>query len=345
MGMEESLIVGTSIIDMYCKCGRMELARTVFNHMKEKNIKTWTAMVAGYGMHGRAREALEIFYSMIRAGVRPNYITFVSVLAACSHAGLVKEGRHWFNSMTNEFHIQPGIEHYGCMVDLLGRAGNLKEAYDLVNGMNAVKPDFVIWGSLLGACRIHKNVELGEICAKKLFELEPNNCGYYSLLSNIYADAERWEDVEKIRVIMKNRGLAKPPGFSIVDLRGKVHVFLVGDKEHPQHQKIYEYLEELTMKLQEIGYVPNMASVYHDVDKEEKEMILRVHSEKLAVAFGIMNSVPGSTIQVIKNLRVCGDCHTMIKMISKAVNREIVVRDSKRFHHFKDGLCSCGDYW
>ncbi|GAV59525.1 PPR domain-containing protein/PPR_2 domain-containing protein/DYW_deaminase domain-containing protein [Cephalotus follicularis] len=343
MGLEENVIVGTSIIDMYCKCGRVEMARKAFDGMKDKNVRSWTAMIAGYGMHGQAREALEVFYKMIRTGVRPNYITFVSVLALCGHAGLLQEACHWFNAMNCEYNIEPGIEHYGCMVDLLGRSGHLIEAYNLIRGMK-VKTDFIIWGSLLGACRIHKNVELGEISARKLFELDPNNCGYYVLLSSIYADAGRWEDVKGLRILMENRGLVKPPGFSLVELKGKVHVFFVGDSEHPQHDKIYEYLQELNVKLQEAGYVPNMTSILHDVEEEEKEMTLRVHSEKLAVAFGIMNSVPSTTIQVIKNLRVCGDCHAYIKLISKIVDRQIVVRDSKRFHHFRDGLCSCGDY-
>ncbi|CAJ2672326.1 unnamed protein product [Trifolium pratense] len=344
MELEDNVIVGTSIVDMYCKCGRVEMARKAFDRMKKKNVKSWTAMIAGYGMHGRAKEAMEIFYEMIRSGTKPNYITFVSVLAACSHAGLLKEGWNWFNRMKCEYNVEPGIEHYSCMVDLLGRAGYLKEAYGLIQEMK-VKPDFIVWGSLLGACRVHKNVELGEISAKKLFELDPSNCGYYVLLSNIYADAGRWDDVERMRILMKNHGLLKTPGYSIVEHKGRIHVFLVGDKEHPQHEKIYEYLDELNVKLQELGYMPNVTSVLHDVDEEEKEMVLRVHSEKLAVAFGIMNSVPGSVIQIIKNLRICGDCHIAIKLISKIVNREIVIRDSKRFHHFKDGLCSCGDYW
>lgn len=344
MDLEDSVVVGTSIVDMYCKCGRVEMARKAFDRMNMKNVKSWTAMVAGYGMHGRAKEAMEVFYEMIRSGDKPNYITFVSVLAACSHAGLLKEGRHWFNRMKSEFNVEPGIEHYSCMVDLLGRAGYLNEAYRLILEMK-VKPDFIIWGSLLGACRIHKNVELGEISARKLFQLDPSSCGYYVLLSNIYADAGRWDEVERMRILMKSRGLLKTPGYSIVELKGRVHVFLVGDKEHPQHEKIYEYLDKLNVKLQALGYMPNLTSVLHDVDEEEKGMVLRVHSEKLAVCFGIMNSVPGSVIHIIKNLRICGDCHIAIKFISKAVNREIVVRDSKRFHHFKDGMCSCGDYW
>lgn len=343
MGLEENVFVGTSLIDMYSKCGRVEMARKAFDHMKEKNVKSWTAMIAGYGMQGQATEALEVLYEMISVGIKPNYITFVSILTACSHAGLVKEGWHWFNSMNHEFGVEPGVEHYACMVDLLGHTGHLSEAYDLIKGMKAT-PDSVVWGSLLGACRIHKNVELGEISARKLFELDPSNYGYYVLLLNIYADAGMWGDVERMRILMKNGGMVKPPGFSLVELKGKVHIFLVGDRKHPEQEKIYEYLEKLTTKLQEFGYIPNMTSVLHDINEEEKEMTLRVHSEKLAVAFGILYSAPGTTIQVIKNLRVCGDCHTVIKLISKIVNREIVVRDSKRFHHFRKGLCSCGDF-
>ncbi|XP_072970144.1 pentatricopeptide repeat-containing protein At3g26782, mitochondrial [Typha angustifolia] len=344
MGLEENVYVGTSVVDMYCKSGRVEMARKAFNRMKEKNILSWSSMVAGYGMHGRGPEALEVFDEMRRARVRPNYITFVSVLAACSHAGLLNEGRHWFNAMKKEFDINPGVEHYGCMVDLLGRAGCLDEAYDLIKEMK-IKPDSIVWGSLLSACRIHKNVVLGEISAKKLFELDPKNCGYYVLLSNIYADAGRWNDVERMRVLIKKRGMVKPPGYSLVELKGKIHVFLVGDRKHPQHKEIYSYLEKLSIRMQEAGYVPDTGSVLHDVDEEEKETVLRVHSEKLAVSFAIINSIPGTPIHVIKNLRVCGDCHSAFKLIAKLVDREIVVRDSHRFHHFKDGFCSCGDYW
>ena len=344
MGLEDDVVVGTSIIDMYCKCGRVEAARKVFDRMRKKNVRTWTAMIAGYGMHGHAVKALELFPVMISSGVRPNYITFVSVLAACSHAGLHVEGWRWFNSMKGRVGVEPGLEHYGCMVDLLGRAGYLQKAYDLVLTMK-MKPDSVIWSSLLAACRIHKNVELAEISVARLFELDSSNCGYYMLLSHIYADAGRWKDVERVRTVMKKRGLVKPPGFSLLELNGEVHVFLIGDEEHPKREEIYEFLEELNVKLLEAGYVSNTASVCHDVDEEEKEMTLRVHSEKLAVAFGIMSTVPGATVSVVKNLRVCSDCHDVIKLISKIVDREFVVRDAKRFHHFKNGVCSCGDYW
>ncbi|KAK4390750.1 Pentatricopeptide repeat-containing protein, mitochondrial [Sesamum angolense] len=297
MNLESNVVVGTSVIDMYCKCGRVNSARRSFDRMNEKNVKSWSAMIAGYGMHGKAREALEILSDMIQAGIKPNSITFVSVLSACCHAGLVDQGWHWFCAMQHRFNIEPTVEHYGCMIDLLGRAGFLRKAYNLIEEMR-MRPDFVIWCSLLASCRIHKNVELGEISARKLFELDPNNSGYYTLLSNIYAEAGS------------------------------------GKMQHPQHEKIYDYLEQLSVKLQEAGYVPRVASVLHDVDEEEKEMVLQIHSEKLAVVFGIMNSTPGTTIQVIKNLRTCEDCHTTIKLMSKITDHEIVIRDPKRFHHF-----------
>ncbi|XP_039123154.1 pentatricopeptide repeat-containing protein At3g26782, mitochondrial [Dioscorea cayenensis subsp. rotundata] len=344
MCLEEDVYVGTSIVDMYCKCGRVEMARKAFNRMKDKNIKSWSAMVAGYGMHGRGEEALEVFDEMRKSGPKPNHITFVSVLAACSHAGLLGKGRHWFTAMQEEYGIKPEVEHYGCMVDLLARAGCIEEAYDLIKAMR-VKPDFMVWGALLSACRVHKNVKLAEISAKKLFELDPKNCGYYVLLSNVYADAGMWRDVEKMRVLMKQRKMIKTPGYSSVELKGRIHVFLIGDRRHLKHEEIYDYLDKLTVRMQEAGYVPDTGSVLHDVDEEEKETALRVHSEKLAVAFAILSTAPGTTIQIIKNLRVCSDCHSAIKLIAKLVDRQIVVRDSHRFHHFRNGSCSCNDYW
>ncbi|XP_057768912.1 pentatricopeptide repeat-containing protein At3g26782, mitochondrial [Salvia miltiorrhiza] len=344
MSLENDVFVGTSIINMYCKCGRVSAARRAFDRMNVRNVKTWSAMIAGYGMHGQAREALEILSEMIRRGVKPNNISFVSVLSACCHAGLVDEGWHWFCTMQHRFKIEPTVEHYGCMVDLLGRAGFLEKAYGLVQEMK-VRPDLVIWCSLLASGRIHRNVEIGEISARKLFELDPNNSGYYTLLSNIYADAGRWDDVKRIRIDMRKHGVAKSPGYSIIELKGRVNIFLVGDRQHPEHEKIYAYLKEITTKLQEIGYVPSVGSVLHDVDEEEKEFALQIHSEKLAVVFGIMSSVPGTTILITKNIRTCEDCHMMFKLITKIKDHDIVMRDPKRFHHFSKGACSCGDYW
>eukprot|EP01018_Ginkgo_biloba_P011239 Gb_08863 [translate_table: standard] len=343
-GFESDVIVGTALIDMYSKCGSIKIARQLFDKMFKRNVVSWTAMIAGYAMHGLAENALALFRQMQLQGMKPDHITFTHVLCACTHAGLVNEGWHYFNCMSQDYCITPRVDHYACMVDLLGRAGCLDEAEDFIKKM-PLEPNAGVWGAMLGACRIHCNIELGERAAERLFEVEPENPGNYVLLSNIYAAAGRWDDAAKVRTMMKGRGLKKAPGCSLIELNNKVHSFLVGDRLHPQSEKIYEMLENLTRQMKDAGYVPDMNFVLHDVEEEVKEHMLNSHSEKLAIAFGLINTSPGTPIQITKNLRVCGDCHSATKFISKIVRREIIVRDSNRFHHFSDGLCSCRDYW
>eukprot|EP01018_Ginkgo_biloba_P009787 Gb_07730 [translate_table: standard] len=342
--IQRNVFVGNALVDMYAKCGSIENARNVFDKMPERNFISWNAMIGGYAMHGCGKEALQLFEQMQHSGMNPNHVTFVSVLSACCHAGLVDDGWQYFNSMSRDYHVTPAVEHYGCMVDLLGRAGHLDEAEDLINKM-PMKPNDVVWGSLLGACRIQANVEMGERVAKRLFELDPTNSAHYALLANIYASTGRWEDKEKVRKLMKDKSIIKTPGYSWIEINRKVHTFLVGDRSHPQSQKIYAKLEGLSRQMKRAGYVPDTNFVLHDVEEEQKERILYYHSEKLAIAFGFINTSPGTSIRIVKNIRVCGDCHSAIKFICKIVAREIIVRDANRFHHFKDGQCSCGDYW
>jgi hypothetical protein len=230
------------------------------------------------------------------------------------------------------------------MVNLLGRAGQLNEALHFIKKM-PIKPDTTVWGSLLGACRIHTNVKLAESVAECLFGLEPENSSHYVLLSNIYSAAGRWDDIEKVRKMMEDRKVKKTPGCSWIEVRNQVYGFLTGDKSHPHTQKINAELERLSGQMKEAGYIPDSNFVMHDVEEEQKEHVLSHHSEKLAIAFGMINTSYGTTIRIIKNLRVCGDCHSAIKLISKIAEREIIVRDTNRFHHFKNGWCSCGDYW
>jgi hypothetical protein len=230
------------------------------------------------------------------------------------------------------------------MADLLGRAGCLDEAYSFIKKM-PLEPSADVWGALLGACRTYNNIELGENVADILFKLKPEDTGYYILLSNIYAAANRWDDVAKVRAVIKDRGLKKRPGCSWIEVRDRVHEFFVADRSHPQFKEISTMLASLDREMKESGYMPDTAFVLHDVEEEEKEQILCGHSEKLAIAFGLVSTCPGTSIRITKNLRVCGDCHTATKFISKITEREIIVRDMNRFHHFKDGLCSCGDYW
>eukprot|EP01018_Ginkgo_biloba_P030295 Gb_23124 [translate_table: standard] len=343
-GFESDISVMNALIDMYAKCGNIDLARHLFDKMTTRDVISWNVMIAGYGIHGHSEDALALFMQLQQTGTKPDHITFICVLSACSHAGLVHEGWKYFDCMNQDYLIKPMVEHYVCMVDLLGRAGNLNEALELIERM-PFEPVAGVWGALLGACRIHCNVELGEHVAQCLLDLEPNDTGNYILLSNIYASAGRWDGVVKVRSMLKDRGLKKSPGCSWIEIKNRVHAFLGGDRSHPQSEEIYAMLERLIGQMKKEGYVPDTSFVLHDVEEEEKEYILCTHSEKLAIAFGIIETSPGTSIQITKNLRVCGDCHTAIKFISKIVRREILLRDLNRFHRFKDGLCSCGDYW
>lgn len=259
------------------------------------------------------------------------------------HAGLVDEGWQNFDCMRTKYSIEPGMEHYACMVDLLGRAGLLDEAEAFIKEM-PLEPDASVYGTLLGACRIHYNVDLGVRVAERLFDMAPVS-GFYVLLSNIYAAASRWDDVAKVRAVMKERGLRKTPGRSFIEIDNEIHAFLVGDRLHPECEKIYAMLETLARQIEAIGYVPDTNFVLLNVEEEVKEDMLYSHSERLAIAFGLMKTSPGTTIRITKNLRVCDDCHIATKFIAKIVKREFIVRDASRFHHFKDGVCSCGDYW
>ncbi|KAK4388469.1 Pentatricopeptide repeat-containing protein, chloroplastic [Sesamum angolense] len=387
-----------AMVDMYAKCGDLNMARSLFNSIREKDLVSWNVMIGGYTHMNEYKDALEIFRLMQLNDVEPNDVTFLNVIPACAHLGaldlgkwmhmyiekhyqdfpnemlwtslinmyakcgnieaakqifhslqtkslgLVDLGHECFNSMIRDFNISPQLQHYGCMVDLLARSGLFDEAVALVERMG-VEPDGAIWGSILGACRIHKNLELGEYAARKLFELEPDNPGAFVLLSNIYAGAGKWDEVAKIRTLLNDKGMKKVPGSTSIEVDSIVHEFLVSDRTHPKSNEIYEMLEEVDRLLEMAGHVPDTSEVYYDVDEEWKEGVLCQHSEKLAIAFGLISTKPGTTLRIVKNLRVCGNCHSATKIISKIFKREIIARDRSRFHHFKDGNCSCMDYW
>ncbi|KAK4780642.1 hypothetical protein SAY87_016748 [Trapa incisa] len=343
--MNERLLA--SLIDMYAKCGELEFAFKVFQSacgLKTK-VWPWNAMIGGFAMHGKSEEAIELFRQLEIKKVSPNKITFVSLLNACSHGNMVEEGRQCFKSMARSYGIEPEIEHYGCLVDLLGRAGLLDEAEEIISSM-PVTPDIAIWGALLGACRIHRDIERAERVGKVIKELDLNHIGCQVLLSNVYSASGRWNEAKALRENAELIGRKKTPGCSSIELNGLFHQFLVGDRSHPQTKQLYLFLDEMGAKLKAAGYSPEFSEVLLDIDDEEdKETSLLRHSEKLAIAFGIMNTPPGTTIRILKNLRVCGDCHQAIKFISKVYCRDIIVRDRIRFHHFKDGMCSCKDYW
>ncbi|EPS57776.1 hypothetical protein M569_17040, partial [Genlisea aurea] len=330
--LDRNIFVRTALIDMYAKCGSVRAARELFDATGERRGITWNAMIDAYGTHGLGREAAELFEEMCRGKLPPDSVTFLSVISACSHSGLVDEGLHYFNTMTEVYALEPSMDHYGAVVDLLGRAGKLEEAWDFIRKIPE-EPGLNVYGAMLGACKIHKNVEFGEMAAGKLFALKPDNGGYHVLLSNIYATGSTWEKAGEIRKLMNDEGIDKIPGWSSVSMRNEVHTFYSGSTEHPKFETIYAHLEGLTRRIEAAGYVPSDTSS-------------STHSEKLAMSFALVSSTgAGEAIQVRKNLRVCWDCHEATKYISMVTGREIVVRDARRFHHFKDGVCSCGDYW
>ncbi|KAG5584034.1 hypothetical protein H5410_044468 [Solanum commersonii] len=347
MDMNEFLsnaVLGTALIDMYAKCGRMVSAWEIFKQMLVKDRVIWNAVVSGLAMHGYVKSAFCCFGQVEKLGIKPNGNTFIGLLCACTHAGLVDDGRKYFQSMTHLYSLEPAIEHYGCMVDLLGRAGLLDEAHSLIESM-PMKANAVIWGALLSGCRLHRDTKLAEHVLKQLIELEPWNSGNYVHLSNIYASNNKWDDSEKIRSSMNERRMQKIPAYSWIEIDGIVHEFLVGDTYHPISDNIYVKLGELSKELREEGYVPKTEYVLFDIEEEEKEHFVGCHSEKLALAFGLLSTKHSDVIRIIKNLRICGDCHTFFKLVSKITEREIILRDNNRFHCFLKGSCSCGDYW
>lgn len=343
-GFSQILSVNNALIDMFSKCGSLMTARKIFKEMPTRNVISWTAMITGLAMHGEGTEAITLFDKMKVEGVKPNRVTFIGLLYACSHSGLVEQGQSIFESMSLDFGIEPEQQHYGCMVDLFGRAKLFKGAVDLIDSM-PFQPNVVVWGSLLSACRVHGEVELGELAAKHILELDPGHDGAYVLLSNIYAKAGRWEDVGEVRKSMKCQAVWKEKGCSWTELDGEVHEFLMADESHPRSKEIYEKLDEVVKTLEGAGYDPHLGSVLVDLEEEEKRKAVLLHSEKLALSFGLISSAHGACIQIAKNLRVCEDCHTFMKLASKVFAKEIIVRDRTRFHHYRNGVCSCGDFW
>jgi pentatricopeptide repeat protein len=345
-GVEVDEKLSSALINMYSKCGFIEGAVYVFENAAVKmSLDTWNAMLAGFTANGCSTRALELFTRMESKGLVPNKITFNSILNACSHGGLVDEGIRYFERMSRVYGIEPDIAHYGCMVDLFSRAGMFEKAEEIIQIM-PMEPDASMLKALLGACRTHKNLELGKKAGQRLIEAAPNDHAGYVLLSNIYALDGNWGGVHKVRKLMLDHGVLKIPGSSSVELNGVIHEFISGDKSHSGKRDIYKMLSEICQRLKNTGYTPDTSQVLLDIDDEDvKESSLALHSEKLAIAFGLISTAPGTPIRVVNNLRICGDCHHAIKLLSKIYRRSIIVRDANRFHHFREGSCSCRDYW
>ncbi|GMP48570.1 hypothetical protein CsSME_00015877 [Camellia sinensis var. sinensis] len=300
-------VSGTAVIDMYSKCGSLSCARVLFDQISTRDSISWNAMIASYGIHGHGKEALSLFLQMTKTNLKPDHATFASLLSALSHSGLVEEGRYWFDLMVNDFKIQPSEKHYACMVDLLARAGLVEEAHDLIGSMTN-EPGIAIWVALLAGCQIHRKLLIGKMAAKKVLELNPDDPGIYALVSNFFATTRSWEEVAGVRKVMKETGIKKVPGYSVVEVSGELHAFVMEDKSHPQYEQIVKILEKLEQYMRDMGYDP------------------------------ILTLSPGTSLVIMKDLKsLWWCCHEATKFTSKIY--------LKQFHHFKDGVCSSGDYW
>ncbi|KAF5774439.1 putative tetratricopeptide-like helical domain superfamily, DYW domain-containing protein [Helianthus annuus] len=339
-----NVIVETCLLDMYLKCGSLVKGLTVFEQMKVKNQWSYSVVISGLAFHGYGAEALRVFSEMREKGIEPDEVVYVSVLTACSQTGQVEKGLEFFKKMTVDHKIEPTIQHYGCLVDLMGKAGKVKEAFDLIKNMPMEAND-ALWYSLLDACRIHQDIELGEKVAEKLLNMSSQTPSPYVILSNMYAKAGKWENVASARREMGQKGLTKTPGFSLIQVKRKVYKFVSNDVMWAHCKELSDMIYQMEWQLKFDGYSPDTSEVLLDVDEDEKRERLSKHSQKLALAFGLINTSHGSSVRIVRNMRMCKDCHTYTKYISSIFERRIIVRDRNRFHHFEDGNCSCKDYW
>ncbi|XP_059632712.1 pentatricopeptide repeat-containing protein At4g15720 [Cornus florida] len=347
-GHDSSDVVASALVDMYAKCGCIEYSSKVFRRIHCPSVIPYTSMIVGAAKYGLGKLSLELFQEMLERRVTPNDVTFVGVLHACSHSGLIDEGLEHLKSMFDRHGIIPDSKHYTCVVDMLGRTGRLDEAYDIAKSIQ-VKPDegALLWGTLLSTSRLYGRVDIAFEASKWLIESNQQVAAAYVTMSNTCALAGRWDNVHSIRSEMKRYGVSKEPGCSWLEIKDCTYVFYAGDVSScARGSEVVSLLRELERRMKERGYVGGSSGlVFFDVDEETKEEIVGLHSERLALGFGLISIPKGVTIRVMKNLRMCRDCHEAFKLISEIVERDFVVRDVNRFHHFKDGSCTCRDFW
>ncbi|XP_022882487.1 pentatricopeptide repeat-containing protein At5g50390, chloroplastic-like [Olea europaea var. sylvestris] len=342
-GFGLDIVANTALVDFYCKWGRIEDARHVFEKMPKKNVVSWNALISGYGNHGRGIEAVELFEWMISEGMVPNHVTFLAVLSSCSYSGLSDRGWEIFESMSRDYKVKPRAMHYACMIELLGREGLLDEAFALIRDA-PFRPTINMWAALLTACRIHKNFVLGKFAAEKLYGMGPEKLSNYVVLLNIYMNAGKLEEAAEVVKTLKRKGLRMLPACTWIEIKKQPHAFFTGDKSHHLTKDIYDNLDNLMLEISRNGYVPEGRTLLPDVNERDERM-LTYHSEKLAVSFGLISTSDSTPLQLVQSHRICNDCHNAFKLIAMVTKREIVIRDASRFHRFRDGNCSCGDYW
>ncbi|CAI9110245.1 OLC1v1010238C1 [Oldenlandia corymbosa var. corymbosa] len=347
-GWDMNVVVGTALINAYCKCGFVEDARGVFDELETKlNVMGWNAMMAGYAQQGYKDHVLELFGLMEERGLEPDDYSFLALLTALSNAGAVEQNHSWIRKMRVDYMRDPGIEHYTCLIASLGRAGQLEEAERVASTM-PLKPDAAVWRVLLSSSAYHGNVDMAQKMSRKLSELVPDSDSADVILLNAFANAGRWDDVKDTLARMEASNVRRHSGKSRIEVQGQVHEFIFGDRKHERSGEIYKKLAELMEEIEKLGYVPVWDEMLHDVNQAQKKGALWSHSEKLALAFAVLSGAatpPGKVVRIVKNLRTCRDCHQAFKYFSIVLKREILVRDVNRYHKFSNGSCSCGDYW
>ncbi|KAI6694091.1 hypothetical protein NL676_021801 [Syzygium grande] len=346
-GLDNNVVVASALIDGYGKAGLISDARCVFDeNVAVMNDIGWNAMMSSYAQQGDVESAVKLFHEMEARGLVPDEYSFLAILTACCNAGLVVETENWLTRMRLEYALEPRLEHYTCLVTAMGNAGKLEEAKRLAMTM-PFEPDAAVWRSLLIACGHHSDVDMARSAAEQLLELDPNDDSAYVIVANILSSSGRYNEVAEVRKRMKDRRVKKEGGMSWIEVRGEVHVFMSGDRKHERTEEVYSKLMELMEKIESLGYVPVWKVISHELGEKEKKEALWYHSEKLAVAFGLLNGVspPHKALRIVKNLRICKDCHEVFKYISRAEEREIIVRDVNRYHRFLNGVCTCRDIW
>ncbi|XP_057794219.1 pentatricopeptide repeat-containing protein At3g24000, mitochondrial-like [Salvia miltiorrhiza] len=342
-GFLSDVIVATALVNMYNKCGSINRASKAFLEMSTRTLISWTSMITAFAQHGRSEQALQVFEDMRRVGVKPNKITFVGVLSACSQAGMVDQAFAYYDMMKNEYRISPVMDHYSCLIDMFVRLDRIDEAFDFIEKANLAPNEF-IWSILIAGCRSQGKLELAFHAAEQLLELELKDSETYLLLLNMYVSAGRWKDVSRVRKMMRDAKVDRIVDWSWITIRDKVYSFKFSSKRHHQ-DGVTELLDDLIDRAKPLGYKAEAGlEIDDELGKEEATTSAAHHSEKMAVAFGLLNTSGEVQIRVTKNMGMCRDCHCFIKLVSLLTSRTIIIRDSKRLHKFHNGECSCKDF-
>ncbi|XP_058739120.1 pentatricopeptide repeat-containing protein At5g03800-like [Vicia villosa] len=345
-GFHSEVQVGNAVVSMYFKCGNVDDAIKMFSGMSSTDIVSWNILISGYVMHRQGDKALEIWSKMREEGITPDEVTFILIISAYRQTdlNLVDDCRSLFDSMRTVYHIEPTSQHYASFISVLGHWGLLEEALETINKM-PFKPSAFVWRALLDGCRLHKNTMIEKWTVKNILALEPKDPSTYILVSNLYSSSGRWDCSEMTRENMRKKGFHKYPAQSWIICQKKMHSFYARDRSHPQDKDIYSGLEILIFECLKMGYEPDTRFVLHEVEEHQKKIFLFHHSSKLAATYGILMTKPGKPIRIVKNILLCGDCHTFMKYVSIVTKRDIFLRDSSGFHCFSNGQCSCKDRW